>query len=128
MTWGAVNEWAAQAAYARLAQRADHPLLSRLLPSLMRQEGKHVDFYASEASRRLADDRRAPRLTRAALDRFWTPVGSDVMPPAEVRFMNRHLFGGPVGQAMAERIDRRIDRLPGLDGLDLMKRANLRYG
>ena len=29
MTWGAVNEWTTQAAYARLAQRADHPVLDR---------------------------------------------------------------------------------------------------
>ncbi len=31
MTWGAVNEWTTQAAYARLAKVADHPTLSVLL-------------------------------------------------------------------------------------------------
>lgn len=127
MTWGAVNEWVAQAAYARLAARADHPVLTQLLPRLMRQEGKHVDFYASEAAQRLSADKRARWLTRLALDRFWSPVGSDLMPAEEVRFMNRHLFSGREGREMMTRIDRRIDRLPGLAGLELMQRAHNRY-
>ena len=32
MTWGAVNEWTTQAAYARLAKLAGHPTLSRAAP------------------------------------------------------------------------------------------------
>ena len=122
MTWGAINEWTAQAGYSRLAARANHPTLAELLKRIMRQEGRHVDFYATQASRRL-QDRRAQRLTRAALSRYWRPVGSDLMPPSEVAFMVHHLFGGEDGRAMIERIDRRISRLPGLDGLRLLHDA-----
>lgn len=123
MTWGAINEWSTQAGYARLAARAQHPLLSELLHRIMRQEGRHIDFYASEARQRLEADPRARRLTRSALKRFWKPVGATVMPNPEVRFLIRYLFADADGQAMARRIDKRIDRLPGLHGLALVDGA-----
>jgi hypothetical protein len=123
MTWGAVNEWTTQAAYARLARLADNPTLSTLLRRIMKQEGRHIDFYATQASGRLGQSRAAQRLTRWALRRFWAPVGTGVVPDSEVAFLRSYLFGDPDGQAMAERIDRRVDHLPGLDGLNLLTGA-----
>jgi hypothetical protein len=125
MTWGAVNEWTTQAGYARLATTSGHPVLAELLHRIMKQEGRHIDFYASQAHDRLVDDRRAQRLTRSALQRFWTPVGSDVMPDDEVRHLIGHLFADADGRAALARIDRRIDRLPGLAGLGLVSGAAL---
>jgi hypothetical protein len=127
MTWGAVNEWTTQAGYARLAARARHPVLTELLRRIMRQEGRHIDFYAHQAIARLDADRRAQRLTRLALRRFWKPVGSDVMPESEVRFMVGHLFAGEDGRDVVDRLDRRVDRLPGLAGLGLLRSAASRY-
>jgi rubrerythrin len=123
MTWGAVNEWTTQAGYTRLAARAKHPVLSQLLERIMRQEGRHIDFYASEAARRLEASPAAQRLTRFALQRVWGPVGSGVMPRREVAHMVEHLFADPDGRAIAARIDRRIDRLPGLAGLGVVSGA-----
>lgn len=125
MTWGAINEWTAQAAYARLGALAGHPTLAELLRRIMRQEGRHVDFYMTQAAQRL-ESRRAQRLTRVVLRRFWRPVGSDLLPPAEVRFMTNHLFGGDEGRAMIDRIDRRVARLPGLAGLHIVRDAAAR--
>src|SRR5207248_10860052 len=127
MTWGAINEWSTQAGYARLAAKEKHPVLSELLRRIMRQEGRHIDFYASEAHRRLADDRRAQRLTRLALTRFWKPVGATVMPRSEVSHLIGYLFGDEEGLDIALRIDRRIDSLPGLAGLGLAVAARERY-
>jgi len=127
MTWGAVNEWSTQAGYARLVARAQHPTLTDLLNRIMRQEGTHVAFYAGEAGARLADDRRARRVVRAALRRLWRPVGAGVMPRDEVAFVVRTLFGDEPGRAMAERIDQRIDRLPGQAQLGLVSGAVNRY-
>ena len=127
MTWGAINEWSTQAAYARLGARAKNPVLSELLRRLMRQEGRHIDFYSSEAARRLARSRAAQRLTRLALKKLWTPVGAGVMPASEVRFLIRYLFAGE-GRASVQRIDRCVDRLPGLEGLGLADRALCTYG
>ena len=117
MSWGAINEWTTQAGYGRLAQRAGHPVLTQLLQRIMRQEGRHIDFYASQASNRLAGSARARRLTRLALKRLWAPVGSGVMPEAETAHLARYLFGDKGGADAMRRIDRRVDRLPGLAGL-----------
>jgi hypothetical protein len=123
MTWGAINEWTTQAGYARLSHLAGHPVLSELLGRIMRQEGRHIDFYASQAERRLSASPRAQRATRLALRRLWQPVGGGVMPPEETRFLAEHLFGGPQGRQALRRIDRRIDRLPGLARLHLLESA-----
>jgi hypothetical protein len=127
MTWGAVNEWTTQAGYARLIDRAQHPVLTDLLNRIMRQEGNHIAFYAGEAAERLAGHPRARRMVRWALRRLWRPVGAGVMPPGEVAFMVQTLFGDQPGHAIAARIDRRIDRLPGLADLGLVSGAIGRY-
>jgi rubrerythrin len=123
MTWGAVNEWTTQAGYARLSERADHATLRELLKRIMKQEGGHIDFYASEAGRRLAASPKAQKLTRFALKHAWRPVGSGVMPKQEVGFLVKYLFDGEEGHTMASRIDRRVDRLPGQANLHLLDTA-----
>jgi hypothetical protein len=128
MTWGAVNEWTTQAGYARLAERAGHPVLSEMLRRIMRQEGRHIAYYASEAERRLAGRRGVQRLVRWALAHLWRPVGAGVMPQTEVRFLVDTLFAGADGRAAAARIDERVARLPGLAGLRLVSGAVDRYG
>ena len=123
MTWGAINEWTTQAGYARLADTTGHPTLRELLRRIMKQEGSHINFYASEATRRLADNTRAQHLTRFALSQWWRPVGSGVMPRREVGFLVKYLFEGEKGRDVLERIDRRVDRLPGQGNLHLLTRA-----
>jgi len=127
MAWGAVNEWTTQAGYGRLAARADHPVLSDLLHRIMRQEGRHIDFYSGQARQRLSTSRPAQRVARFALSRLWAPVGSGVMPKAEVLFLSTHLFADPAGLETARRVDRGVDRLPGLSGLHLLEGSVSRY-
>jgi hypothetical protein len=128
LTWGAVNEWTTQAGYARLAATSGHPVLAELLRRIMRQEGRHIDFYVTSARARLAASRSARVATRLALRRFWRPVGSGVMPASEVAFLVRSLFAGAEGAAMAERIDRRVAALPGLEGLTIVGDVRRRLG
>lgn len=120
MTVGVVNEWTTQAGYARLAARSGHPLLAELLRRIMRQEGRHIDFYLARAIDGLDGNLSAQRRTRLVMRRVWQPVGAGVMPADETGHLVSHLFGGHDGAAMAARIDRRIDRLPGLAGLALL--------
>jgi hypothetical protein len=122
MTFGVINEWTTQAAYARLAASCEHPVLAELLRRIMKQEGRHIDFYLDQAKKHL-EPSAAQRTTRTILKRVWTPVGSSVMPPAETRHLARTLFVDGEGQSMLDRIDRRVDRLPGLDGLGLLHDA-----
>lgn len=123
MAWGAINEWTTQAGYARLAVKARHPVLRELLNRIMRQEGRHIDFYAREARRRLEPSASAQKITRLALKRLWHPVGTGVRPATEVTFVVANLFDGEGGANVAARIDRRIDHLPGLADLNLVATA-----
>jgi hypothetical protein len=120
MTWGAINEWTANAAYNRLAQVADHPVLTELLGRIMRQEGRHAAYYASWARDLLADSRRAQKVTSWFLRHQWAPVGSGDVPEIETAFATAFLFGEGEGIELIERIDDRIDALPGLAGLELV--------
>lgn len=128
MTWGAINEWSTHAAYARLVAVEDHPTLTTVLRRIMHQETRHVAFYRTQAFERLQASTRARRVTRLALRAFWAPVGSTVMPAGETRFLLQHLLGGNDGIRTVDMLDRKVDRLPGLEGLGLMHRAVSRFG
>jgi hypothetical protein len=128
MTFGAINEWTTQGGYARLIQQADHPVLTDLLRRIMKQEGRHIDYYRTQAEDRLAAHAGARRTTRFMVRRLWEPVGAQVMPLAETQHLVTTLFGGPGGRVVADRIDRRIDALPGLADLQLMDGAVATYG
>lgn len=127
MTFGVINEWTTQGGYSRLIQVADHPVLTELLRRIMKQEGRHIDYYLTQARARL-EPPRAQVVTRRMITRLWEPVGAQVMPLQETNHLVRTLFAGDDGRLVADRIDRRIDSLPGLDGLGLMAGAVAKYG
>lgn len=127
MTFGVINEWTTQAGYARLNKLAAHPVLSDLLGRIMKQEGRHIDYYLTRARIELEDNAGAQRTTRTALRTLWKPVGAGVMPDADTAVLARTLFGSPEGRIAADRIDRRVDALPGLSGLGLMQKGMRRY-
>jgi hypothetical protein len=62
------------------------------------------------------------------LERWWEPVGAGVVAAPETAFMAHHLFGDRAGKVAADRIDRRVQRLPGLDGLTLVRDAAEQWG
>ncbi len=128
MTFGVVNEWTTQAGYARLGMLADHEVLSELLRRIMKQEGRHIDYYRSKAVEFLSEGRGAQRTTRFMMRNLWEPVGSGVMPDAEARHVVATLFGDEEGRRFVDRIDRRIDALPGLEGMGLMAGALAKLG
>jgi hypothetical protein len=121
MSWGAVNEWLTHAGYTRLMEIENHPTLTAVLSRIASQETRHIAFYATQARERLKRSRRAQRLTRFALRQAWQPVGANVMPRAEVRHLVNHLLGGSDGLSAAGRVDAKIDTLPGLAGLGLVR-------
>ena len=123
MTWGAINEWTANAAYNRLGQVANHPVLSELLGRIMRQEGRHAAYYASYARDLLEGDRRAQKITKWFLQHEWAVVGSGDVPKLETAFAAAYLFGSGDGAQLIERVEERIDALPGLSGLNLVRAA-----
>ncbi len=123
MAWGALNDSTTQAGYSLLGRKSGHPVLKELLGRIMRQEGRHLDFYTRQATRRLATSGRAQRLARASLRHLWKPVGSGIMATEETRFLLRYLMGDAGGRETARRLDARFDRIPGMGGLGLVTRA-----
>ncbi len=121
MSWGAVNEWCATAAYSRLADMESHPALSELLRRIAKQETRHVAFYASQARERLNASKKGRVVTRFALSHFWGPVGSTIMEPDEVKHVMNHLFGSPEGIEEIRRVDSHIAKLPGMNGLTIVE-------
>ncbi|BCJ26798.1 ferritin-like domain-containing protein [Actinocatenispora sera] len=128
MSWGAINEWSAHSAYARMMQREDHPELTKLLKRVQQQETRHLAFYASQAKDRLERSAKARKLTRFAMKAFWGPVGSTIEPKRETAFVLNYLMGGPEGAKHIERIDRKMDELPGLGGMNLVRKAIAKFG
>ena len=128
MTWGAINEWSAHAAYARMIDCEDHPQLTKLLRRIQHQESRHLAFYNSQARDRLEHSTRAQKLTRFALRKFWAPVGSTIQPRTETAFVLDYLMGGPEGEKHIHRLDRKVDTLPGQEGLDLVSTAVAKFG
>ncbi|MDQ7911013.1 hypothetical protein RB614_41650 [Phytohabitans sp. ZYX-F-186] len=128
MTWGAVNEWSAHAAYGRLIELEQHATLTKILQRIQQQESRHLAFYMSEARERLERSRKAQRITRFALRRFWAPVGSTITPKSETRFVLNHLLGGEGGNKMVKMLDSKVDKLPGQEGLSLVTKAVRAFG
>ena len=58
-----------------------------------------------------------------ALDRVWVPVGQGVKTQEEVDALALYLFDDEVGEADLARIDEKIGKLPGLEGIQLMSRS-----
>lgn len=128
MIWGAVNEWSAIAAYNRLADVAKHTVLAQLLSRIAKQETRHVAFYATQARKRLALSGKAQKLARFALQKFWGPVGSGLMPESEVRHVLRYVMSGEAGYAAGRKIDESVQKLPGLHDLHIVERSLLARG
>ncbi len=122
MTWGAIHELTTLTGYRRLARLAGHPVLEELLGRIVRDESRHLAFYAHQAETRLAARPKTARLIRAVIDRLYKPVGHGVRPIEELRFVTRHLFGGAEGAAAARQVDETIGRLPGFAGARTFQR------
>jgi len=123
MTWGAINELGTLHGYQRVIAGTRNPVLVQLLGRIIKDERRHYAFYYSQARRRLDGNARAQRLVRRTLGRFWQPVGSGVRPQAETDFVVLHLFGDEAGRAALRDMERELSKLPGLDGMRLLRRA-----
>jgi hypothetical protein len=113
MTWGAINELTAAAAYQRLEQTTKNPVLKIICNRLARQERKHFAFYYSQAERRLKDDAFAQRLCRLILKAFWKPVGATVAGKEHLEFTAATLFADETGKQLLADADKTIADLPG---------------
>jgi hypothetical protein len=122
MTWGAINELTAAAAYLALVRRTKNKPLAELLRRMAKQERKHFSFYYQQAEKRLAGDRMAQRICEFALKRFWTIVGSGVGGKESLELIAARLFSDEEGHEALVRAEETIRQLPGLGWFDLVTR------
>jgi hypothetical protein len=83
-------------------------------------------FFAETATEALGHSRAARALARRRLSRRAWPLGADLEPAQQTAGTIRTLFG--TDGDWAAGIDRRIDALPGLSGLGLVRRAVTKPG
>lgn len=121
LSWGAMQEISTLMAYHGLVRKADHPVLTDIIGRIIKDESRHFSFYYHMAQRKLVEP-AAQKLARFVLRRFWTPVGQGVKPESEVRWIQAFTMDGALGQAAISQIDRIINKLPGLEKINLLTR------
>jgi len=114
MTWGALNEATAAAAYNAVARTTANRPLAKLVSKLARDERRHYSFYYSQAEKRL-DHAMARVLCRAALNGFWGPVGIGVGGSREViEMIFAKFFAHAEGRDEITHLELKIRELPGM--------------
>ena len=120
---GAINELSTLTGYGALIRKSQHPVLRDLLNRIIKDERRHFAFYYNSAKEWLLGNRFAQRVDRLVLNRIWVPVGQGVKSQEEVDALALYLFDDDEGEADLARIDEKIRKLPGLEGIELMTRA-----
>ena len=124
MSFGAIHEMSTTQGYRRLMKLANHPVLTRLLEAIIREESAHTHFYWSVARLELKKNEVARRIARFIVDHFWTPVGQGSIPKKRTDYMIATLFGDPDGIEAADKtVTQRIAHLRGFADLTTINDA-----
>ena len=99
-----------------------HPVLDPLLRSLMAEEGHHARFYRRIAEGYLAANPRARLAARIAMQRWWGTVGENFAGSEGADRVIRYLFRDARGRELADKVDALVASLPGLAGVQPMRR------
>ncbi|MCC6328221.1 MAG: ferritin-like domain-containing protein [Acidobacteria bacterium] len=118
MAFGAIHEMSTAQAYRRMIELAAHPVLTRILEGIIREEAAHTQFYWSVARLELKKSTAAQKMARKVVETFWRPVGQGSLAKHRTDYSIAMLFSGDEG---TERIDRTVTRrareLPGFGNL-----------
>jgi rubrerythrin len=118
MTFGAIHEMSTTQGYRRLAELANHPVLTEILQGIIREESAHTHFYRSIARLELRNSEFSQKLARFIVGNFWTPVGSGAKPKTESDYTIVTLFSGKDGLEWIDKnVTQRIQNLPGFQGI-----------
>jgi hypothetical protein len=120
---GAAAEYVALVVYTELAKRSGSPTAEALLRAIIRQEGRHLAFFRSAAIRRAEQmSDRQGRLARRIVRAVWEPIGIPSLGEDRWHAALGPLVDDPTVRARVERMDRVLDAVPHLGGMDLMAR------
>ncbi len=121
MTWGAINELTAAAAYLAIIDATENPVLAELLRRIVKQERKHFSFYYEQAMQRLEKDPFARKLVRFVIKRFWTVVGSGVGGAENLGYIAALHFDTPEKRKHLQDAERTIQKLPGMEWFNILE-------
>ncbi len=124
MAWAHLDTCVTTAAYANTAHRDAHPQLAAFVGRVQQLKQTHRDFYAEQATARLAASRRARTLARKALTFLWRPPGAAIHARRETSFVLTHLFD----HRQTGDLDKVLYTLPGLSGLRIVSSAMATFG
>ncbi|HMJ09275.1 MAG TPA: acyl-ACP desaturase [Pyrinomonadaceae bacterium] len=117
MTFGAIHEMTTAQSYRQLIEMARHPVLTKLLTGIIREEAAHTQFYWRMARLELRQNKAAQKLARRVIDHFWKPVGQGSRPRTQTEYTVSTLFGHGGGiEKLDKTVTRRVGELPGFDG------------
>jgi len=120
MTMGTIDEWLMQHALERLAHREPHPELARTIDAILVVKRRQLEFFEAQSRDRLAASTRTQTVARGQVRGTAWPIGAAAEPGKETAFFYSELFEA----ADVAALDARIDTIPGLSGLNLVKRAS----
>jgi len=116
---GVSQEYVALFTYSYLSRKLEGSRGSRLLLQMARQESRHLRFYSAMANFHLQKP-GAAATTRLLLSRLWRPPGFDALGSSAWWQAFGSMIAEEDFEKGARRMDRIVDRLPGLDGMNLM--------
>ncbi|WP_291053821.1 hypothetical protein [Herbiconiux sp.] len=114
-----IDEWITESAYTKLAEIDPHPVLLAVLDHVQEVKKRHRLFVEVDAVNRLESSPRARSLSRRSLPRAAWPIGAASLPKSETAFFYETL----IDDALAVRIDEKVQGLPGLEKLRLVRTA-----
>lgn len=128
MTWGAINELTAAAAYQAVERTTRNPVLSKLLNRIMRQERKHFSFYFQQAEKRLTGEPKTQALVRFAIRNLWRVVGMGVAGEDNLAFIAAVHFADEESRRPLREAEEKIRTLPGLEWFDRLAKQVAQLG
>lgn len=118
MAFGAIHEMSTAQAYRRMQELGGHPVLSKILEGIIREEAAHTQFYWHVARLELQKSAAARKMARKVVESFWRPVGQGSLAKKRAEYSIATLFSGKNGVEQLDRtVTLRARRLPGFDDL-----------
>lgn len=118
MAFGAIHEMSTGQAYRKMQELANHPVLSKILDGIIKEEAAHTHFYRSVARIELAKSETAQKIARKVIDTFWRPVGQGSLAKERTEYSIAVLFSCEGGVDQLDRtVTQRARQLPGFSDL-----------
>ena len=121
LVYGFLSERSTAAGYSRLAALAGHPVLTRLLRHIKREEEIHATVYKTLAQMRLQRSSPVQRgLVRKLVETFWNPVGEGVATRKTSETVITTLLDDT--KLLEDGVDSKVAQLPGFEGSKIVSK------